>query len=157
MVKNWIFLNFIIKVRGGRHSTWEKHAVSKYSHLLSPRSHWQILPTSHLLTGLKAERTQLWGLGFYLFIYCKNWAKDVNEVPLFISVHLYVKSGCSYPKKYLHSCLNVNIAYRKESKQCLLSTRWRRICKNTKSIKEKAVSILLIHVNVIESWSLALR
>lgn len=140
MVKNWIFLNFIIKVRGGRHSTWEKHAVSKYSHLLSPRSHWQILPTSHLLTGLKVENCTLhWALGvLHLFI-----VKTELKVEKYRWVYLLiseVKSDCScfVSKKHLHADLNINWAYGRESKQYLLSTRWKGICKKAKRIKGKA-------------------
>lgn len=142
------FLNFIIKVRGGRHSTWEKHAVSKYSHLLSPRSHWQILPTSHLLTGLEVKNcTLLWALDFFDLFIVKTelkMEKYHHRVYLLISE---VKSDCSHfvSKKCLQADLCVNCAYGRESKQRLLCTRWRGMCKKAEPIKDKATSSFTVN------------
>lgn len=148
MVKNWVFLNFIIKVRGGRHSTWEKHAVSKYSHLLSPRSHWQILPTSHLLTGLKVENcTLLWALCCLgLFSVKMELKLERKYCWVFISE---LERDCAHfvDKKYLQADLWVNCAYRREYKQCLCHTKRRGMCKKSTSKTRQLVVLLLIHVN----------
>lgn len=84
----------------------EKHAVSKYSYLLSPRSHQQICPTSHLLTGLKVEKcTLLWALGFFDLFIVKNELKVVTKYHWVYLLISGVKNDCShFVSKKMSTC-----------------------------------------------------
>lgn len=92
-----------------------------------------------------------WSTWMFWFIYCKNGGKGGDKIPLSISevkTILEIKNDCSHfarTKKCLHADINVKSAYGKESEQCLFSTRWRGMCKKTKTQQGKAINAFTVN------------